>query len=285
MKNQPLVITKNVSFRSVGIRSFWDVNGDENYINVWPRDRRLPISDDTLVIVYTEKGNGIIELKSGKRIQIRGNCLIFLDPKTINCYWCDGLIWKLYWIEIFIERTTSMDIPKQKVIQIDNHRHFEIQFEELKDSLKKQKDTFKHYAAALFNKIFYEWLLTIHSEQRSKSYNSVMLVIEEMHHRLSENWQVKSMAAFIGCSEQHLRKLFLNHTRRSPKEYYLQLKLDIALGVLKRGNKSVSQIAYELGFSDAFHFSNVFKKRFGYPPSTVEPIKHTSQQLIAIEHD
>lgn len=283
MKNQPLVIARNVNFSSVSIRSFWDVIGDESYINDWPRDRRLPISNDTLVVVYTEKGNGIIELKNGEKIQIRGNCLIFLDPKTINCYWCDGFIWKLYWIEIFIEQKASMDIPKQTVIQIDNHRHFEIQFEELIDSLKKQKDTFKYYAAALFNKIFYEWLLTVNNEQRSKSYDKVKLVIEEMHHRLSENWHVKSMATFIGCSEQHLRKLFLNHTDRSPKEYYLQLKLDIALGVLKRGNKSVSQIAYDLGFSDAFHFSNVFKKRFGYSPSSVAPRAQAAQQLIAIE--
>ncbi|MGR5144017.1 helix-turn-helix transcriptional regulator [Photobacterium sp. DNB23_23_1] len=285
MKNQPLIITKNVSFSSVGIRSFWDVIGDESYINVWPRDRRLPISDNTLVVVYTEKGNGIIELKSGKRIKIRGNCLIFLDPKAINSYWCDGFIWKLYWIEIFIEQESLVNIPKEKVIQIDNHRHFEIQFEELLDSLKKQKNTFINYAAALFNKIFYEWLLTVNQEQHSKSYNNVKLVIEEMHHKLSENWQVKSMAMFIGCSEQHLRKLFLNHTGKSPKEYYLQLKLDIALGVLKRGNKSVSQIAYDLGFSDAFHFSNVFKKRFGYPPSSVEPIVYTAQQLISADSD
>ncbi|WEM41168.1 AraC family transcriptional regulator [Photobacterium sp. DA100] len=283
MKNQPLVITKNVNFNSVGIRSFWDVIGDEHYINLWPRDRRLPYRENTLVIIYTEKGNGIINLKTKEEIRIRGNSLIFLDPHTIHCYRCDGLIWKLYWIEINSDPETINRIPKQKVIQIDNHRHFAIQFEELLDSLQKQKVDYNSYAAAIFNKIFYEWLLTVNNEQKSKSYNSVQSVIEEMHHRLSDNWQVREMALFIGCSEQHLRKLFLNHTGKSPKVYYLQLKLDIALGVLKRGNKSISQIAFDLGFSDAFHFSNVFKKRFGYPPSTVEPIAETSQPLIREE--
>ncbi|MDV7102811.1 AraC family transcriptional regulator [Vibrio sp. TH_r3] len=283
MKNEPLVITKNVKFSSVSIRSFWDVTGDESYINAWPRDRKLPFSDNTLVIIYTEKGNGIIRLNDKREIKTLGNNLTFLDPKTIKSYQCNGLIWKLFWIEIYIEPEIYKLIPKEKVIQIDNHRHFEIQFDELINTLEQKEKLARFYAAALFNKIFYEWLTMLNHEPHSKSYNNVKFVIEEMHHRLSENWQVKSMATFVGCSEQHLRKQFLTHTNRSPKDYYLQLKIDIALGVLKRGNKNVSQVATELGFSDPFHFSNVFKKRFGYSPSSVTPLANSTRHFVAKE--
>ena len=280
MKNKPLIINKSVNFDSVSIRSFWDVNADESYVNLWPRDRKLPFSDNTLVIIYTEKGSGIINLNCGSCIKINGNSLVFLDPRTIESYCCNQLIWKLYWIEIFVTPETYANIPTKKIINIDNHRHFEIQFKDLLNSLKKGEDLYIFYAAALFNKIFYEWLLSLSNNQHSKSYNNVKSVIEEMHNRLSENWKVKSMAASVGYSEQYLRKLFLNHTGKSPKEYYIELKLDIALGVLKRGNKTISQIAYELGFSDGFHFSNAFKKHFGYPPSNVVPQSATTRELI-----
>lgn len=280
MKNKPLVIKKSVNFNSVTIRSFWDVNGDESYKNIWPRDRKLPFAENTLVAVYTKKGNGIIDLCDGKQLKIRGSTLVFIEPKSILSYWCDGLIWDLFWIEIYIDPKLKNLVQHNKVIQIDNLRHFEIQLEELLHHFGDDKDIVNYYAAALFNKIFFEWLLVTNTEQHSKSYKNVKCVIEEMHHQLSTNWKVKSMANFVGCSEQHLRKQFIEHTKRSPKDYYSQLKLDIALGVLKRGNKTISQVAYELGYSDAFHFSNVFKKRFGYAPSSVTPINISARQLI-----
>lgn len=285
MRNNPLVIKESVSFNSVCIRSLWDVNADESYINKWPKDRRLPIKDNTLVIIFSEKGNGIIKLNNGRTILSRGNCLIFLDPASIDKYWCDGYIWKLYWIEIFIDAKKLDTIKKNEVFQIENYRHFEIQCKELLEVLKHQSSFHRDYAASLFNKIFFEWIVLTNTEVHSKSYRKVISVIEEMHHQLATNWQIKSMAEYSGCSEQYLRKLFIAHTGHSPKDYYMKLKLDIALGMLKRGHKSISQIAYELGFSDAYHFSNVFKKRFGHSPSKVEQTTEVAKQIIRAEVD
>lgn len=105
--------------------------------------------------MYTEKGNGIIELADNRQLKIRGNTLVFLEPKTIKSYWCDGLIWKLFWIKIYIDPKIKAFVKINNVINIDNHRHFEIQFDELLSNFGSDDDIVSFYAASLFNKIFF----------------------------------------------------------------------------------------------------------------------------------
>ncbi|MFA0088664.1 hypothetical protein BCU70_01825 [Vibrio sp. 10N.286.49.C2] len=285
MKNQPLVIKHSVSCTGLSIRSFWDVYGDEQYQNTWPQDRRLPMAENTLVIIYSESGNGYVNLKDGTTLRLRGNCVLCLDPFSIVHYGCDGLIWKLYWTEVFLDPSANVTIPYQKVIPIDNHRHFEIQFNELIEALRQDNPYFSSFSAAIYNKMFYEWLLYANNQHLSKPQLLVQKVIDEMHHNLSSNWKVMAMAEFSNCSEQHLRKLFIEHTTYSPKDYYQRLKLDIAYSLIRKGKKNVTQIAYDLGFTDAFHLSNSFKKQFGLPPSQVTTIAAETQQIVSVLKD
>src|SRR5476649_1500271 len=57
--------------------------------------------------------------------------------------------------------------------------------------------------------------------------------------------------------------------RKTPKEYYLDARLELALSLFRQGNYSVGQVADLLNFFDSFHFSKAFKKKFGYAPSAV----------------
>ncbi|MDU7960296.1 MAG: helix-turn-helix transcriptional regulator, partial [Escherichia coli] len=83
------------------------------------------------------------------------------------------------------------------------------------------------------------------------------------------------MAATIPCSEAWLRRLFLRYTGKTPKEYYLDARLDLALSLLKQQGNSVGEVADTLNFFDSFHFSKAFKHKFGYAPSAV--LKNTDQ--------
>ncbi len=60
------------------------------------------------------------------------------------------------------------------------------------------------------------------------------------------------MAATIPCSEAWLRRLFLRYTGKTPKEYYLDARLDLALSLLKQQGNSVGEVADTLNFFDSF---------------------------------
>lgn len=268
MKNNPLLGLQKVSSGTLTLRSFWDVNGDQDYYNVWPEDRPLPFKEGAVVIIYTEQGKGILRQYNNNEIHLRGTSVAFLNPVSISRYWCDGGLWKLYWIEVIPPE--GLQLPLNKVINIDNHAHFHLQFMNLISALQKNVRLHDAYAASLLNMMVHEWLVIESAGTGNHHEAFVHKLIDEMHLRLTENWQVSAMARFVGYSEQYLRKKFLAYMKVTPKTYFNDLKLEIIYNLLKNGGSNIGELAEKYGFTDAFHLSKTFKKKFGYPPSRVK---------------
>jgi AraC family transcriptional regulator, transcriptional activator of pobA len=71
----------------------------------------------------------------------------------------------------------------------------------------------------------------------------------------------------LNLSTNYFGDLIKKETGKSAQEY-IQLKLmDVAKEKIFDKNKSVSEIAYELGFKYPQHFTRVFKQRVGYTPN------------------
>ena len=89
----------------------------------------------------------------------------------------------------------------------------------------------------------------------------------------SDKPQTVGLPSVTYCAEQlHLSTnyfgdLIKKETGKSAQEY-IQLKLmDVAKEKIFDKNKSVSEIAYELGFKYPQHFTRVFKQRIGFTPN------------------
>ncbi len=77
---------------------------------------------------------------------------------------------------------------------------------------------------------------------------------------------VSSLARETGYSASFIHHRFKEDFGMSPAKYILARKMKTSRKMLLEG-KSVGETAGELGFYDQFHFSKVFKKYFGHPPS------------------
>ncbi len=74
-------------------------------------------------------------------------------------------------------------------------------------------------------------------------------------------------AADCGVSQVHLCRLFQRFATESPYAYVTRLKINHAAERIARSNIPVKVAAAEVGFDDPYHFSRVFKKVHGVPPS------------------
>ncbi len=97
---------------------------------------------------------------------------------------------------------------------------------------------------------------------------SVERAMQLIKSRLDHPWRLDELARLSGISRQHLIELFRSECGRSPMQYLLQLRLDEARRQLKHTGKSVTAIAYDLGFSSSQHLSSAYRKNFGHTPST-----------------
>jgi transcriptional regulator GlxA family with amidase domain len=51
-----------------------------------------------------------------------------------------------------------------------------------------------------------------------------------------------------------------------PKRFIVETRLRYARFLVENARLSMTEIAYETGFSDAAHFSTAYKKKYGRPP-------------------
>jgi AraC-like DNA-binding protein len=78
-----------------------------------------------------------------------------------------------------------------------------------------------------------------------------------------------SLAQSLGISQRYLQRL-LQETGKSFTEHVNGLRLDRAYALLAAGgDRRVSDIAFEVGFSDLAHFYRLFRSRFGDTPKGV----------------
>ncbi len=80
---------------------------------------------------------------------------------------------------------------------------------------------------------------------------------------------IEAIAKEVCMSEYHFFRLFKSVYGVSPHQYILKKRLELGQNILIQDKYSISDAAYESGFSDIFAFSKAFKKHFGYSPSSL----------------
>ena len=92
-------------------------------------------------------------------------------------------------------------------------------------------------------------------------------VVQTMEEHLDEAFRLADLAHAAGMSEYHFSRLFKRATGHSPSQYFIKLRMTKAKQQLIETDRSIIDIALEVGYSSASHFSQVFKRQVGVAPS------------------
>ncbi|SDR99707.1 helix-turn-helix domain-containing protein [Opitutus sp. GAS368] len=87
-----------------------------------------------------------------------------------------------------------------------------------------------------------------------------------LHNLQVEALSLESLAAEIGCSPNHLSKIFHRTTGERLVEHINRLRIRSAIDALGRTRLSIKAISASCGFSDANYFARVFRQATGRPP-------------------
>jgi AraC-like DNA-binding protein len=94
---------------------------------------------------------------------------------------------------------------------------------------------------------------------------TVRRVKEYLKSRYVENVMLEELARVANLSPFHLVRVFRKEVGLPPHAYQTRLRLDHAKRLLANG-ASIREAALKAGFFDQSHFTNHFRKVFGYPP-------------------
>ncbi len=82
-----------------------------------------------------------------------------------------------------------------------------------------------------------------------------------------ETFGIQQLCKAMGMSRTQLHRKIKTLTNKSTSIYIRSIKLTKAKMLLKSTTLNISQIAYEVGFSNPVYFTQVFVEEFGLPPS------------------
>ncbi len=88
-------------------------------------------------------------------------------------------------------------------------------------------------------------------------------IIEKMEGCLEDPLSPSVLAKQAGLSTRQLERLFRRYLDRSPKRYYLELRLKKARSLLLQTDLSVINVALACGFSSPSHFSKCYRSFYG----------------------
>jgi len=91
-------------------------------------------------------------------------------------------------------------------------------------------------------------------------------VIQMMEGNIEDPMSPADLAEEVGMSTRQLERLFRRYLNRSPKRYYMELRLQKARNLLMQTDMSVINVALACGFASPSHFSKCYRSHYSTTP-------------------
>ena len=245
------------------------------------RNRPQGTDQDHLLMCVGGHGYATID---GQETRLKAGELLIIPRDTQHTYWvADDDPWSIYWVhflgdeaDYYVDRVPRCGnpVPISADVQSEAVRLFRYCINSLYDGYGSSTLI---YVSQAMQHVLSLLLYRNHSlplEQSRKDWRSDLeAIFEYMHANLSEPLRLEDFANEAGLSISHFSELFRTQTGQSPMAYFIQLRMRRACRLLDLSNKPIKVVAIEMGYSDPYYFSRVFKKAMGLAPEKYRDIK------------
>lgn len=100
----------------------------------------------------------------------------------------------------------------------------------------------------------------------SQAQHLVRQAMAYIHEHYAESVTRAGLARYLSMNEDYLTLCFRKELGMTPIEYLNRYRVNQAKALLTDGDKSITEIALAVGFSDSGYFSRVFRKKVGVSP-------------------
>ncbi len=91
-------------------------------------------------------------------------------------------------------------------------------------------------------------------------------VIGAMENNFSNDWKLDALAQIAHMSKSNLLTVFRKATGQTPIDYLMRLRIQRAMEMLQQTDRTITEIAFAVGFNDSNYFTRQFRKVAGLPP-------------------
>lgn len=217
-------------------------------------------------IILSEGGEGMLNYDN-LSIKINPGDCIFLPANYPHSYRAASGSWKVKFITFdgysAIHILSLFGMTKPVVISLTDDRVFTSLFSQM----YRYVTTDRLHGDVMCSGLTYQYILEFYSRmdlrqnhskiERSELLTNALRYIEDNYR---EDFPLSALSDMAGVSHQHFCRIFKDAMNIRPKEYVNRLRIREAKRLLRETDKSIAEIAKEVGFSESAYFCAVFKK-------------------------
>jgi AraC family transcriptional regulator of arabinose operon len=159
----------------------------------------------------------------------------------------------------------SCRIPRNRVIRFSRpgllERHFAGLYEELISPVPEAR-----IAANLLENLLADFARCSSAGAGAVPPEGLLRARRTIEQDYGNKLRLPGLARIAGYSPSHFSALFRRHFGLAPVEFLLRHRMHRAAYLLQDRNRTVGEIAGQVGYADLFQFSKLFKKYFGRSP-------------------
>lgn len=227
---------------------------------------------DYWVIHYCVEGEGYFSTPSFPERKITAGDFFIIPSNCKNVYYPNRENpWHYRWVGFSGKRVdqcfSKLNLDKGHCVISHSFDHrIDVLFQDIYESFK-QENHFRTMASSfiLFDTIDRVNLKVQDYSQSEQLFKNILNYIDE---NMSENLSVNQISEANSIDRTYLYKLFQSYKGIGPSEYIQDLKLQKACSLLRKSSLTITEIAYETGFSSSSYFSKFFHSKLNISPST-----------------
>ncbi|MGX7126319.1 AraC family transcriptional regulator [Enterococcus viikkiensis] len=224
------------------------------------------------VLHYCISGEGFLSTPFFPERKITAGDFFIIPSNCKNVYYPNrDNPWQYRWVgfsgNLVADYFSKMKLDKHNCVISSSFDHkMDVLFQDIYDEFKRG-NLFRTNASSfiLFDTIDHINLKTNHLSQSEILFKNILSYIDDT---MSENISINQISKFNNIDRTYLYKLFKTHKGMGPSEYIQELKMQKACSLLRKSSLTITEIAYETGFSSSSYFSKFFHAKLGNSPST-----------------
>ncbi|MCA9917741.1 MAG: AraC family transcriptional regulator [Anaerolineales bacterium] len=238
--------------------------------------RERPTGTPEHILLLCVAGSGWLEV-GGVRHPIQTREAVLIPRNLPHIYGAsEKNPWSIHWVHLqgtvadYFFRLlpeNGFTVPVSAELTAVLQHHFRECYDTIMGSFVQQRmifitQTMQHLLGHLFfnNRLFSPTL-------RSSQFHNFDSTLDYLRKNIDKPLTLQQMADHAGLSKSHFARLFKEQTDFSPVDYFIRLKLQHACMQLTLTHQTVHQISLDLGYTDPYYFSRLFKKIIGKSPS------------------
>lgn len=221
---------------------------------------------DRTQIFYHLRGDAVFTCSGAESTVGRGDLLVIPPGQAFRYRAPAGV--QHHWLALGGHWPTALGPPRASVNALGYDVEVECLLVEMREVLILQQPGYELRAVGIFyqllaRRVEIEGVTAAKETAYPDAVRNAVIYLRE-NYALAFN--AAETAAAVGLSPSHMRALFERWVGESPKRFHTRCRVDRACRLLSE-DLPVSEVAYQVGFSDSSHFSRVFKQITGVAPS------------------